>query len=581
MPDVTAASPPDDARASRSTGALVLLACAAAYLTGLGGYPLADPDESRCAEIAREMLERGDWVTLTVNYTPYFEKPPLMHWLVAGSMSLFGEREFAVRLVPAVLGVAGMLVAWWLATLASDRRLAAPAACVLATTPCYFAVARAPIVDMLFGVTFAGALTAWLASRSPRRGAVGWAVLAGAFLGLAILAKGPVALVLAAGVLGGDWALRRLYRTERRAWAPALARALPALAVASAVAVPWFLAAQARDPRFLHYYFVIGHFERYTGAGADEHARPLLYYLGMVPLCMLPWALFWPRAVGEWVRELARRGLAAARPAGPWGSYLAAWALTIPAFYSLSSCKLPQYALPAFWPIAVWSAGLLDRWCETRRPAPTAVLGVVGALLGLALLRFGGEIAPDGVDLGGSLAALAFAWCAAGVLAVLGGRLTSRDARMGAVIGAALVAIAGLAPLGRAVISASDVGALVPAGLRPAGPEWTVVQYRCTSPALSFYTRSRAVTIDAMDLRGLGAEMPDADVWHPSDPAHLGVLASAGGPLAVACRDEEADDLVEAYGLTEIGRNRNQALLVNDSGLALLGGVIPQRLPAR
>jgi len=80
------------------------------YFAGLGGYPLLDPDEGRYAEIPREMLESGDFITPRLNYVKYFEKPPLFYWLTAGSMALFGQKEWAVRLVPAVAGFLTLLV---------------------------------------------------------------------------------------------------------------------------------------------------------------------------------------------------------------------------------------------------------------------------------------------------------------------------------------------------------------------------------------------------------------------------------------------------------------------------------------
>src|SRR5581483_2308040 len=85
-------------------GAAAGFAAGGALLFGfhLGSYGLWDPDEARYAEIAREMLARGDWLIPHLNYVPYVEKPPLLYWLTALSFRLFGLSEFAARLTPAL-----------------------------------------------------------------------------------------------------------------------------------------------------------------------------------------------------------------------------------------------------------------------------------------------------------------------------------------------------------------------------------------------------------------------------------------------------------------------------------------------
>ena len=100
--------------------------CALMLLVGLTGYGLLDPDEGRYAEIPREMLETGDFVTPRLNYVPYLEKPPLMYWATAGAFKLLGTEPWVLRLVPALCGILGMPVAWGLAGLCfcghCDRR---------------------------------------------------------------------------------------------------------------------------------------------------------------------------------------------------------------------------------------------------------------------------------------------------------------------------------------------------------------------------------------------------------------------------------------------------------------------------
>jgi 4-amino-4-deoxy-L-arabinose transferase-like glycosyltransferase len=541
--------------------------CAGVLLCGLGGYPLMDPDESRCGEIAREMLARHDWVALTLNYVPYFEKPPLMYWLVAASMSVLGPCELAVRMVPALLAVAGMGVAWWLASLTVGRPAARWAPAVLATTACVFAVARVPIVDMLFSVTFAAALTAWLASSlaATRRAGLGLAAVAGCALGLAVLSKGPVAVVLAVGVLVGERLLGLVRRHERLPAGDVGLRLCLAAVAAAAIAAPWFLAAQARNPEFAYYYFVVGHLQRYTGSGKAEHEQPLLYYLAVVPAGFVPWSALWLTA--GW-RVIRRSGGAVGRPeAGRAGPFLAAWALVVPAFFSLSACKLPQYALPAFWPLAAWTAGLLCAQPEGRRrwSVPLLVAGVVLPLLAVALRLVVGRHPPRGLaDIGPALVAVLCAWLLAGALCVAGAALRAGDARRGVLVAAALAALVGPIPGYRAFAGSSDVGPLLPPALRPARAEagWTIAQFRCSSPALSFYTGSRAVSVDTADLRGIGPTMGDAAEWFPTGEETIDRL-SARGPLALVTPARIAEEVAGRHGLAVWATSSTNALLLN------------------
>ncbi len=559
-----------------------LLACAAALLVGLGDAPLMDPDESRCGEIAREMLARCDGVSMTLNDIPYYEKPPLMYWLVAGSISLLGPREQAVRIVPALLALLGMAVAWWLALLTGGRSVARWAPAILATTACVFAVARVPIVDMLFSVTLAAALTAWLASaRAARPGRrLGLAALAGAALGLAVLAKGPVALVLAVGALIAEALLLWAGRRGGRSWADAAGslggwplRAAVALLTCAAVALPWFLAVAARDPEFLHYYFTVGHFERYTGGGKAEHQQPLWYYAAVVPAGFLPWSVLW---IGEaWRRiRLDRPEAAGTGESVAAGPFLAGWALAVPAFFSLSACKLPQYALPAFWPLAVWTAALAV--APGRRPPARLALYAAAAALPLIAVGLWRQLAahpPGGIEgLDGALAALAVAWLAAAALCAAAARLVPGEGRRAALVAAACCVLVGLVPGYRAVVASSDVGPVLPPALRPADPAvgWTIAQYRCTSPALNFYTRARAVSIDTADLRGIGYTRPDAEEWFPRGEETIDRL-SARGPLALITPARIAREVADRHGLTVRAASRDNALLLNAAGLRACG----------
>src|SRR5262245_10912358 len=157
-------------RARRVLSAALFVLLAILYLGRLGGFPLQDPDEGRYAEIPREMLEQGDWITPRLNYVEYFEKPPLFYWLVAIAFRTFGTSEGAARLVPALSGLACIGVTYALGRRLFGRRAALVAAATLATAPLFFLFSQTLIIDMLLTLMLTTCLAAsWEARQDPER----------------------------------------------------------------------------------------------------------------------------------------------------------------------------------------------------------------------------------------------------------------------------------------------------------------------------------------------------------------------------------------------------------------------------
>src|SRR5659263_514420 len=121
-------------RLSRRAVALFFLSVAVIYYTGLGTLPLLEPDEGRYAEIPREMLARGDFVTPHLNGVVYLEKPPLFYWGNAISFALFGESEFSARLFTATVSIAGVLLTYWMGAVLGGPRAGLFSAMVLCTS---------------------------------------------------------------------------------------------------------------------------------------------------------------------------------------------------------------------------------------------------------------------------------------------------------------------------------------------------------------------------------------------------------------------------------------------------------------
>jgi 4-amino-4-deoxy-L-arabinose transferase-like glycosyltransferase len=336
--------------------AYLLGAVVCARLASLAFYPLTDATEARYANIARVMLESGDWITpQTAPGSVFWGKPPLYAWASAASMGLLGVNEFGARLPSFLFGVATLLVVhgWAFAVAARAGRerpgdVAVAAALVAATCIGFFVSSGAVMTDapLIFAVTWA--LTSFWIVAVGRDSRWRWRFGFFAALGIGMLAKGPVGVVLVAAPVFG-WCL------IHRRWADL--RFLPWLSgtfLAAAISGPWYIAAELKTPGFLRYFILGENFKRFLVPGwkgdlygfthEAPHGIVWLYFVAAT----LPWSL---AALPAAVAALSR-----ARKTGLPGreiSFVALAALAPLVFFSLSSHLIWTYALPAIPPFAV------------------------------------------------------------------------------------------------------------------------------------------------------------------------------------------------------------------------------------
>ena len=228
-------------------GGLLLALCLLLFFSGLGQRSLWETDEARYAEIAREMLASGDWITPHLNYVKYFEKPPLTYWLVSLSFKLFGVSAFSARLTPALFGTLSVLVVFLLGRRMWDARAGLFAGICLATSLMFLVLSRVLLVDMVlcFGVTLA-LHGAWALRDGLAWGRYAfWGGCAVGFMTKGLLGPGlPIMVAFLFGALAGEWAwLRNLARLRG-----------PALAVA--LCAPWVLAVSIINPEFPRFFFL-------------------------------------------------------------------------------------------------------------------------------------------------------------------------------------------------------------------------------------------------------------------------------------------------------------------------------------
>jgi 4-amino-4-deoxy-L-arabinose transferase-like glycosyltransferase len=347
----------------------LLWLCILAALIDLRAFGLTDLDEGFYASVAWEMRHSGDWRTPTFLGEPWFEKPPLLYWLMVGSMRVFGENEFALRLPSALMyALTILLLAWW-----GNRRLVQGAgswaALLFALAPLSLILARLAITDMALAFFLAVAVIALWEARG-----LGWSLIGGVALGLAFLTKGPFGLGLV-GLLY-VWNARTLHaRGLRFRWV------LFALGVALLTALPWYVGVYLQHgAAFFNEFVVKQNLLRFAGGDTAHSVLPLIQRgdVGSVLAGVAVYLLFY--VVVLWLGGLSMVGGASvlwAREDDPLRLYLRRWAWLVFGLFTLSFTKLPAYIFPMFPALALLVGARVARVVYT--PTPTLLAGGEGA----------------------------------------------------------------------------------------------------------------------------------------------------------------------------------------------------------
>ena len=324
---------------SRASTDWLLLAgfCGFLFFFGLAYFGLIGADEPRYAQVAREMLARHDWITPTLGGKPWLEKPPLYYWQAMLAYSVFGVSDWAARL-PSAVDATLMVIAIYLFLKRFRPGFQLDGALMTASAAGMVGFARAASTDMPLAATFTIALLAWYAwyeTESHRYLAIFYC-----FLALGMLAKGPVAPLMAAMIIvifvakKGDFGL--LVRTL---W-------IPGMLLFCAFAVPWYVAVQIKNPQFLRV-FIFEHNLARFGTNLYHHPEPFWYFLPVTLIGLIPWTVFvaasWAETIRVWWTE--RQQMLASEDA--LNGFLVIWLIVPVVFFSLSRSKLPGYIVPA------------------------------------------------------------------------------------------------------------------------------------------------------------------------------------------------------------------------------------------
>ncbi|MFH1671920.1 MAG: phospholipid carrier-dependent glycosyltransferase [Pseudomonadota bacterium] len=323
------------------------------YILPLGVRPIIIPDETRYAEIPREMLASEDWVVPHLNGLRYFEKPVLGYWLNAVSIMLFGENAFAVRFPSAMAtGISALLLFIFVRRFAGGHSIGILAAAAFLTCLEVLGVGTFSVLDSLLSMFITGAMIffffAYMEEELLRRTV--FLVLFGAFCGFSFLIKGfiafavPAVAILPFMIWEQKW--KELFRV---CWIPIVAAVM--------VALPWSVMIHLRDPDFWRYFFWVEHIKRFM-SGHPQHPHPFWYFIPVLIGGALPWTALFPVAIS---------GVAETRFKDSLVRFAVCWFLFPFLFFSASHGKLATYILPCFQPLAIVIAVGLMRYLEAGK----------------------------------------------------------------------------------------------------------------------------------------------------------------------------------------------------------------------
>ncbi len=550
------------ANLSRRLIALVIVVFAVVWFGNLDTRKLIHPDEGRYAEIPREMLASGDWVTPRLNGLKYFEKPPLQYWMTALAYRSFGLHEGSARMWPALSAFIAILVIGY-----AGHRLGGPAlglhtGLALAGMVGYIVNGHMLSLDAglaaFLTVALAGFLVAQRAEATPaecrRWMLVAWAAMAGA-----LLSKGLIGLVLPGGALVTYTLLQRDFALWRRLH---IGKGLLLFLV---LTLPWFVLVSRANPEFLQFFFVHEHFQRFLTTG-HRRTGAWWYFIPLLLVGSLPWLL----VLLAGARRLWSRALPQANGFS-WQRFVVAWSGFVFVFFSLSGSKLASYILPLFPSLALLVAWLLPRLGARRLARLTLPLVIAAASVAAAAFAANENVLRRFLDPGRQsleLIATYRLWIAAAMaVSVAGGlialRAFRRDTAMSITRGAIALSLSSLIAI-QIAISGYDVFRATRSSfdllqdaqsrhgaLRTDVPFYQVRMYDQTA---SFYLRRTATLVEFRDEMALGIDaepqraIASVDAWWPVWTAleqgyallpndEFSALSAAGLPMRELARD--------------------------------------------
>ena len=473
-----------------------------AFFQFLGHFPLIGTDEARYMEIPREMIERGDFITPTLNYIKYFEKPPLHYWFNAVAISIFGETEFAGRFFGALWGVLGILLIYHIGRKLFGRREAILSALILGTSIGIIVQARINITDTTLTICMTACLGCFLLAIQENEQNKGrYYYLFYIFSALAVLAKGLIGIVLPGGIIFCFILITRRWCILREM------RLVTGIMLFLIVCAPWFIIVSIRNPEFARFFFIHEHFERFL---TKVHGRyqPPWFFIPILIGVMLPWSFFVPAAIARIWHERKQTG-------ADNRLFLFLWAAIIFVFFSKSDSKLIPYILPVYPALAlligVTYSATLDRGFSSLK-IPALLLSAVTILLGVGCIAYPHLARDPKISAGGGII-MGGLFFSLGVISLL--NVTRRDTTQlfaGLAIMAILIGI--FAPPTIYARMAKDRSARELALMvKEKADKNAIVAVFEYEQGLPFYARRRVVVVGGRNELEFGSRQGDQSAW--------------------------------------------------------------------
>ena len=364
------------------------------YFFGLS-IPFVGPDEARYAQVAREMLNRDDWITPTLGGSNWFEKPPLLYWLEIISFKAFGINEFAARLGPAICGL-GTVACLWALGRSFDRsanNFANWLALIAASTLGIIVFSHGASFDIILTFPLTGALVSFFifdrkedASFTKRYLPL---ILFYVFIGVALLAKGLIGIIFPYAIAGFYYILSR--QLPSRVFVVSI---FWGTFLAVAIALIWYMPMYQRHGyQFIDEFIVQQHFQRFA-SNRYLHPQPFYFFFLLLPLMTLPWLPFfvvsiWKCSKGFLESKFARlqgEAQSSTFSSSPLLVFAGCWVIVPLAFFSLSGSKLPGYIIPAVPATVIFTATYVFELTQKSNKWRKAILLIAGSTFGVVAI---------------------------------------------------------------------------------------------------------------------------------------------------------------------------------------------------
>lgn len=384
---------------------LLFIVCLALYFFRLGNFGILEGGESYYPAACREMVQAREWIVPQLNYQIYFSKPIMTFWLINSAYVLFGVNELAGRLWSSALCTMLVYFCYFTTRALAGARAGLLAGLILASSPLMVATCRRSSIDAYFSCFFGMALCAMIMILFAGRKR--WWPIVWTGLALAVLTKGPAAIVLFVGGLVGYFILQKSDIKQISKCLKQM-RIVPGLIIFLAMIVPWCAAvSQATNGLFLKVFVLYENLSRFTGnTNSGKHPHWWAYLPALV-YGAFPWSLFLPASMVDAFEIVKRKYLrktsvtkdaneqasietetaieASAETATPTNSeiespqkhagvmvFSLAYVLVTVVFFSLSRTQFDRYILPIWCPLVIMISLSIEKWIISAE-AKTAI----------------------------------------------------------------------------------------------------------------------------------------------------------------------------------------------------------------